>query len=206
MTAFRINLMREIVPPPARRARIFLLFVAYVVLFGIIATFAAWRLTVKIVELQGRRHGMDLQERWFRQKYPDVASFGEYADDLRLGLDHCDAQLAGIAEVISRRCDLPPLLLSILQPMTPGMRMGSFSIDREKKSFGFEVSVPAATFERRRQGDADIMTSWNEHPVLRTRLKSIVLIGSRRARGPTGFEYALTFSGVMKDARATPEP
>jgi hypothetical protein len=198
--------MREIVPPPVRRARIFMLFVAYIALFGAISTFAAWRLTVKVVELQGRRHGMSMQERWFRQKFPDVASFQEYADDLRLGLDHCEAQLAGINEVVGRRCDLPPLLLAILQPMTSGMRMGSFSIDREKKSFGFEVSVPAATFERRRQGDADIMTSWNEHPVLRTRLKSIVLIGSRRARGPTGFEYALTFSGVMKDARTTSEP
>jgi hypothetical protein len=50
------------------------------------------------------------------------------------------------------------------------------------------------------------MTAWNENPVLRTRLKSIVLIGSRRARGPTGFEYVLTFSGMLKDGRTTQEP
>ncbi len=206
MTAFRINLIREIAPPPARRKRIFLLLVVYVSVFGVLAALAAWRLTVRIVELHGRRQAMALQEKWFRQKYPDVASFEEYADDVRLGLEHCEAQLAGIGDVIGRRTDLPPVLLAILQPMTPGMRMGSFSIDREKKSFGFEVSVPAATFERRRQGDADIMTAWNEDPVLRTRLKSIVLIGSRRARGPTGFEYVLTLSGVLKDGRGTTEP
>jgi hypothetical protein len=206
MTAFRINLIREIAPPPVRRMRIFLLVVAYVAVFGVLSALVAWRLTARIVELQGRRQAMAIQAKWFRHKYPDVASFEEYADDVRLGLEHCEAQLTGIGEVIGRRIDLPPVLLAILQPMTPGMRMGSFSIDREKKSFGFEVSVPAATFERRRTGDADIMTAWNEDPVLRTRLKSIVLIGSRRARGPTGFEYVLTFSGAMKDGRTTAEP
>ncbi|MBU4460842.1 MAG: hypothetical protein KJ579_09770, partial [Verrucomicrobia bacterium] len=60
--------------------------------------------------------------------------------------------------------------------------------------------------ERQRRSDTDIMTAWNENPVLRTRLKSIVLIGSRRARGPTGFEYVLTFSGMLKDGRTTQEP
>ncbi len=206
MTAFRINLIREIAPPPKRRVQVFLLILGYVAVVGSITALVAWHHTAKIIELQGRRHAMSVQERWFRQQYPDVSTFSEYAEDLRLGLEHCEGQLAGIREVINRRIDLPPVMLAILQPMTAGMRMGTFSVDREKKSFGFEIAVPAATFERRRQGETDIMTSWNDHPVLRTRLKSIVLIGSRRARGPTGFEYVLNFSGVLKDGRSTAEP
>lgn len=205
MTAFRVNLIRDVVPSPVLRARIFHGILAYVTVFGILAAIFAWWHTVRIVNLHGRAAALAIQEKWFRQKYPDVSDFEEYSEDLRLGLEHCAAQLTGIRNVMDGRLDIPPVMLALLQPMTAGMRMGSFSVDREKKSFGFEVSVPAATFERQRRSDTDIMTAWNEDPVLRTRLKSIVLIGSRRSRGPTGFEYLLAFSGVLKDGRTTQE-
>lgn len=206
MTAFKINLIRDVIASPARRARIFQGILAYMTAFGVLTAIVAWRHTARLVDLHGRSQALAIQEKWFRQKYPDVSDFKEYSEDLRLGLEHCAAQLAGIRDVIGWRLELPPILLALLQPMTAGMRMGSFSVDREKKSFDFEVSVPSATFERQRRSDTDIMTAWNENPVLRTRLKSIVLIGSRRARGPTGFEYVLNFSGVLKDARTTQEP
>ncbi len=206
MTAFKVNLIRDVVPSPILRARIFHGILAYVAVFGILTAIVAWWHTVRTVNLNGRSTALAIQEKWFRHKYPDVSDFKEYSEDLRLGLEHCAAQLSGIRNVMGGRLDLPPVMLALLQPMTAGMRLGSFSVDREKKSFGFEVSVPAATFERQRRSDTDIMTAWNENPVLRTRLKSIVLIGSRRARGPTGFEYVLTFSGMLKDGRTTQEP
>jgi hypothetical protein len=206
VTAFKVNLIRDVVPSPMLRTRIFRGVLAHFAAFGILTAMVAWWHTVRIVNLHGRSTALAIQEKWFRKEYPDVTDFKEYSEDLRLGLEHCAAQLAGIRNVMGGRLELPPVMLALLQPMTAGMRLGSFSVDREKKSFGFEISVPAATFERQRRNDTDIMTAWNENPVLRTRLKSIVLIGSRRSRGPTGFEYVLTFSGVLKDARTTQEP
>lgn len=205
MTEFRINLIRPLVPPRKRRMRFFLVILSYVAVLGGLLAAVAWHYTAKFVDLHARRAALSVQEKWFRQKYPDVNRFDEYAQDLRMGLDHCDGLLQGIQAVAALRMDLPPILLALLEPMTEGMRMNSFIADRTKKALSFEISIPATTFDRRKPGEADVISSWNDHPVLKARLRSIVLIGSRRARGPTGFEYVLTFSGAFKDASGAPE-
>jgi len=120
-----------------------------------------------------------------------------------MGLAHCESQLMAIDRVLQRRADLAPLLLALTEPMLPGMRLTSFAFDREKKSISFEVAVPAMLHGRRADREVDLMAAWSASPVLKTRLRSSPsLIGTRRARGPSGFEYVLSFGGVLRDTVA----
>lgn len=206
MAIVRINLLRDRVPPRARRVRLFYGMLAYLAASGVVLVVISAQQTQAVLRLLREERILDAAERWFRRQYPQFGRLTEFAEDVRLGLTHCQAQLSAIDRTLQRRADLAPLLLALTEPMLPGMRLTMFSFDREKKAISFEVAVPATMYNRRSDREIDLMAAWNSNPVLKTRLRSRPsLIGTRRARGPTGFEYVLSFGGVLRDGGGGPE-
>ncbi|MCX7819317.1 MAG: hypothetical protein N2652_08930 [Kiritimatiellae bacterium] len=200
METIRINLLRGQVPSRAERVRLFYLMLGYLLLTGTVLVVLLSQQTRVVLRLRAQQRVLDAQERWFRRQYPQFGRLAEFADDVRMGLSHCRSQLAAIERTLQQRADLAPLFIALTEPMLPGMRLTMVALDREKKSLSFEVAVPAATFDRRSaQGEGDLIAAWNANPVVRARLRSVALIGTRRARGPTGFEYVLSFGGVLRE-------
>lgn len=205
-TLFKINLIRGLAPSPERRRRLYSLMIAYFLATGGATVAVLGHHARLAVRLWSANRVVDAQERWFRRQYPAFGRLSEFADDLRMGLSVCRDQLTAVQQVIRRRTDLSPLMAALLEPMSPGMRLLSFSMDREKKTINFEVAFPTWLFERRSRGEVDILAAWNGNPLLKTRLRSIALTGTHRARGPTGFEYVLTFSGLLSEGRGEGGP
>lgn len=201
---FTVNLIGSLIPPAPKRSRFFLWMLAYVVAMGLTMAALVWRTTARAIDLHAWRAQIAVQEAWLRRAYPDVHRIDEYAQDLRSGLDHALTALQGIREMSILRMELAPIVLALLEPMTEGMRLNSFTADRSRKSVAFEVAIPLTVFERRKSNELDLISAWNEHPVLKTRLRGIVLVSSRRSMGPTGFEYVLAFSSALKSAPESP--
>lgn len=205
MAIVKINLLRDQVLTRRQRLRIYYGMLVYLAVSGGVLAVVALQQVRTILRLRAEQQVLDAQERWFRRQYPQFGRLSEFADDVRMGLQHCQSQLAAIDRTLQRRADLAAILIAVTEPMSPGTRLLTFSFDREKKSVAFEVAVPTVIFDRRSQGEGDLMAAWNANPVLKMRLRSLALTGTRRARGPTGFEYVLSFGGVLREGMGESE-
>ncbi len=205
MIAFRINLIRGRVPPSRVRRRTFWLLLGYLVLMGTVTGVLCWVGVRSVLELRREQRILATQEHWFRSKYLEFGSLQEFAEDVRRGLEQTRARLRAIQQFEEQRIEAVPILVALLEGLQPGMRMTSFSLDLGKRTMEFEVAVPLLVYEQRGRSDTDMVSRWNSDPLLRSRFKTIALVGTRRARGSTGFEYILNFSGVLRTARGESE-
>lgn len=199
MISFRINLIRDLVPPRRVRIRLFFGLTAYVVLVGaalaLLSAFVIGRIRDRLED----RRRMDILERQFRELYPDVTNLKDYAEDLNLALGKCNDQLALVRQVLSRQISVTPVLLAVFSPLSNGMRILSLHLDREKKAFSFEVAVPVQVYEHQLRTDL-LMSAWSQNSDLSRHVKSIVLVGSRRDRVGDSMCFILSFSCALKEA------
>jgi hypothetical protein len=181
------------------------LVLGYLLVMGTVTGVICFAGIRSLLELRREQRVLAVQEHWFRSKYPEFGSLEEFAEDVRRGLEQTQARLRAIQQFEEQRIEAVPILVALLEGLPPGTRMTSFSLDLGKKTMEFEVSVPLLVYEQRGRSDNDMVSRWSNDPLLRSRFKTIALVGTRRARGPAGFEYILNFSGILRTGRGESE-
>jgi hypothetical protein len=205
MNMLRVNLVRDRVPPPARRRRIYGVMLAYLGVCGLAIAAASYR--AADLWAQGRREtvAVDRMSKAFSIVRGAQLAPGRYAAKLSADLKKVAGRVEAMDEILSSKTRPARVLLGICQPLPPSMYLAHVSIDGDRNEVTFSVGVPASHPDAGIRAK-DLLDAWAKNEFLSGQVRTLSAVQSERTRDRKGLVVMHHFSAELGRERKTGGP
>lgn len=172
MPPFSINLIRDMVPNRAKRRRMLVLALLYLVVFGSVAVIAASVATHRLVEAYHQRRTVNMLEWDYHKAYQGSENMAEHGAELLRGLEGTALRLDTVQSTLQDRARLSGALYALQAPLPHDVHLVSLELDRKKKGMQFDIMMPAESSADSRSTQTWIQ-QWGKNRELQAVLKNI---------------------------------
>lgn len=179
MVPYRVNLIRTVVLPPARRVLLFRAMLGYLALcLLVLAAEVAvgyqrvedwWLQRAEIRELEAR----------FQAENPGRGELLPCFRRLRERLETKAARLERVSQVLARRFPVGPVVDALLTPLPDDFELATLELDVAKRQVGFDLFVPVAA-EAATLSAGELVHGWSGDPALAARLRAVEPLATQR--------------------------
>jgi len=193
METFSINLIREMVIPPARRRLFFwgmTLLMLICVTAMIVLAFAA---TQNLAAIGQKNRFLTMCQQKFSRGHPHDANPEECVTSLGATLAATTGTLKSAERLLTGRIDLPRMTLALASELPETAGLKSLRLDGEKKELAFDVTLDINP-EAPPLTTSDLIAAWQANPHLGKRIRDIrtVATGTQRVLGNSVMVWQFT--------------
>jgi hypothetical protein len=179
MVKFKINLLRDRVPPLAVRRNVYRAMMAYCAVSGVLLVLLSYWAAGRLQSDFLTRQKIARTEAEFRMRHPGSTDLVTYGHDLNRKMDDMSATLQTITAAAESRIAIAPILLALATPLPSSVNIGAIELNRQRQVLEFEVIFPVKGVD----GAADatrLLEAWNADATLKSMLGAIHSIRSQR--------------------------
>ena len=195
MPEISMNLIRDRIPPPRRRRRMFWGMIAYLAICALALAAISYQTGRQLVASARERSDIQRYEAEFRRTNPEDNDILAYCERLNRRGDQTAALMETVQEKVVTRADVAVMLVGIAADLSAEIRLLDFALDSESQSVNFKLAAPILSSSGRLTEAGEWVALWNQNPELTAELNRIQSVESTR----TTFEgqpiFALRYEG-----------
>ena len=197
MTPFKINLIRDRVPPPAVRRRRYWMMIAYLVATGVWMVAVAHQATGRVVTARRMDDARKDVLGTFRARHAGSDNPARVAAALQRRMEDDRGSLQAVSKLVADGIPTADVCLAIVAALPADAQIIRLDYDRERGGLEFDLNLP--TDEEAEAPDAaGLIGLWYQDPCLRQHLADLILQGSSRQRTTDGTMHVLRFKCRVK--------
>jgi hypothetical protein len=199
---FDLNLIREEVPPPARRRMTLGLMLAYLVFSSGVLVVVVYGSTRKLVAAHKDRVDIARLDMNFREECPGTGDILSAAKQLGERATRRVETLNLLEDTLSRRMDLPRLMAGIVGALPRTATLHRVVLDKENGMVRFEVAVPADAASPLTIDVRQFVAAWGRDSYLAMELGKIRPVASHHRQIQGEEVLVMEFAGTLRRQEA----
>jgi hypothetical protein len=196
MVPYRINLIRTLVPPPARRRLLYRGMLAYLALVLAALGAEVARAYRHIEEWQRQRAEIAGMEAHFRAERPECDGLLAAAAAAQARLGERTQRLEALSRILAVRLPVGRFLSGLLAPLPEAYELASLDLDIARGTLTCDLQVPA-NGEAPDIPAAELLQHWHDDPMLRRRLRKLEPQATQRRVIGGQSVFILKYSGAL---------
>jgi hypothetical protein len=200
MNRFRLNLIRDQVPPPAQRRLRFRAMMIYLVIAGLVLVAAVGLASARASRALEHREQSQRLEKTYAESHEGRAGVKSGAVRLQSRLA---AQLVALRAVSTQLSSDPRparFLRALALSLPPNISLYKVSLNGEEKTLAFELRVLGPGGEGEMDA-SELMGRWQENPAISSEITQLAYLGSRVENTGGGGNKIMQFSGRLEKGR-----